>query len=282
MAPRDIVPGADWTEAILSGIGACRLMIVVFSSGANESTHVRIEVMRAVSKGKTIIPFRIEDILPSRAMEYCLSNTQWFDALPPPPEQHLARLVESVTMIIENRQPSEVSGAPLATTGVSRDVRNQGYEFRSGFEIFGWPLVHIAMNLPTGEGRRSGACGIIAIGDSPQGVVAIGSFAKGVVAMGAFSMGLISFGFVAVGLLPAGVIALGILASWGLVSVAPVAVGFAAAGYYTYAVHGVGFVLLAHVESWVHKLIAGMCLLSYLLPQAARFWVRSVLVARSR
>jgi hypothetical protein len=37
VAPRDIVPGADWGESIVDAIGAARAFVLVFSSHANTS-----------------------------------------------------------------------------------------------------------------------------------------------------------------------------------------------------------------------------------------------------
>ncbi len=81
IAPRDILPGKEYGEAIIEAIIDCRILLLVFSVHANESPQVRREIERAVSKGKVIIPFRIEDILPTKSMEYALSNTHWLDAM---------------------------------------------------------------------------------------------------------------------------------------------------------------------------------------------------------
>ena len=58
IAPRDISYGAEWGEAVVEGISASRVMVLVFSSNANESPHIKREVDRAVTKGLTIIPDR--------------------------------------------------------------------------------------------------------------------------------------------------------------------------------------------------------------------------------
>ena len=81
VAPRDVVPGTDYAEAIVRGISDCRAMVLIFSASANESPHVRREVERAVSKAKILLPFRVEDVLPSASLEYCLSNTHWLAPL---------------------------------------------------------------------------------------------------------------------------------------------------------------------------------------------------------
>ena len=71
-------------------------MVLIFSSNANASPQVHREIERAVSKGLTIIPFRIEDIAPTKAMEYYLGSIHWLDALTPPLARHLGHLVEQV------------------------------------------------------------------------------------------------------------------------------------------------------------------------------------------
>ncbi len=69
IAPRDIEAGADWGEAIVSGIERSRLFLLIFSERANQSQHVMREVERAVNRGLYIIPFRIDAVVPSRSME---------------------------------------------------------------------------------------------------------------------------------------------------------------------------------------------------------------------
>jgi hypothetical protein len=81
IAPRDVLAGTEYGAAIVKASEDCRSMVLVFSAHANEVPHIRRELECAVSKGKIIVPFRIEDVLPSGAMEYCLGNTHWLDAL---------------------------------------------------------------------------------------------------------------------------------------------------------------------------------------------------------
>src|SRR5271163_2803116 len=88
VAPRDILPGHDWGESIIDAITGSRAMVLVFSANANESVQVKREVERAVAKAIPIIPFRIEDVLPTRSMEYFVSATHWLDAFTPPLERH--------------------------------------------------------------------------------------------------------------------------------------------------------------------------------------------------
>lgn len=92
IAPRDIAPSADWASEIMDAISAAQVMILVFSSSSNQSPQVRREVERAVHKQLSILPFRIEDVPPSKSLEYFLSSQHWMDAYPPPRGPHYARL----------------------------------------------------------------------------------------------------------------------------------------------------------------------------------------------
>lgn len=104
IAPRDILPGSDWGESIVDGIKRCRVMILVFSSNANASPQIRREVERAVNKGVPIIPFRIEEVMPTRSLEYFISTPHWMDAMSPPLEKHLNKLTEVVLTLISTLQ----------------------------------------------------------------------------------------------------------------------------------------------------------------------------------
>ena len=60
VAPRDIVPGTEWGQAIIDGINTADVFLLVFSNNANTSPQILREVERAVNRGLPIIPFRIE------------------------------------------------------------------------------------------------------------------------------------------------------------------------------------------------------------------------------
>jgi hypothetical protein len=92
IAPRDIAPSADWAAEIIDAIANSRTMILVFSASSNDSPQVRREVERAVHKQVSILPFRIDNVMPSKSLEYFLSAQHWMDAFPPPMEPHYARL----------------------------------------------------------------------------------------------------------------------------------------------------------------------------------------------
>lgn len=101
IAPRDVTPGMDYGAAIVEGIRGSRIMVVVFSAHANESQHIKREVERAVSHGVVVLPFRIENTLPTASLEYFIGSVHWLDALSPPLEAHLKELQDFVQTSLE-------------------------------------------------------------------------------------------------------------------------------------------------------------------------------------
>jgi hypothetical protein len=92
IAPRDVSPAAEWAAEIIDAISAARVMVLVFSASSNNSPQVRREVERAVHKDLRILPFRIEDVMPSKSLEYFLSSHHWLDGFPAPCSDHYERL----------------------------------------------------------------------------------------------------------------------------------------------------------------------------------------------
>ena len=96
IAPRDIPFGADWTESIVNALEACKIMVLIFSQHANDSIQIKREVNLAVDNGVTVIPLRVEDIMPSKSLKFSITITHWLDAFPPPLENHLDLLAKSI------------------------------------------------------------------------------------------------------------------------------------------------------------------------------------------
>jgi hypothetical protein len=101
IAPRDVTPGGEYGTAIVEAIERCRVMVLIFSSNANASAQIRREIERAVKKGVTIIPVRIEEVEPTQSMEYFLGAIHWLDALTPPLERHLQHLAETIKAMLQ-------------------------------------------------------------------------------------------------------------------------------------------------------------------------------------
>jgi hypothetical protein len=125
IAPRDIDPAADWAAEIIAAIGTARIMVLVFSASSNTSPQVRREVERAVHKQVRILPFRIEDVLPSQSLEYFLSAQHWLDAFPPPRQPHYLRLCEYLRTGANARATAQ-PGAAAARTDRTLDRFDSG------------------------------------------------------------------------------------------------------------------------------------------------------------
>jgi adenylate cyclase len=119
VAPRDIPAGSEYGEQIVEAVKACRLLVLIFSAHANSSPHVRREVERAVSARRAIVPFRIEDVIPTGAMEYALGNTHWLDAFTRPLEPHIAALAATAQRIL-GRDTTRGSGELASSAGEDR------------------------------------------------------------------------------------------------------------------------------------------------------------------
>jgi adenylate cyclase len=115
MAPRDIPAGSEYGEQIIAAVKACRLFVVIFSASANASPHVRREVERAVSAAKPIVPFRIENVGPTGAMEYALGNTHWLDALTRPLGPHVATLIATARRLLGTESVRDTDTGPVPT-----------------------------------------------------------------------------------------------------------------------------------------------------------------------
>ncbi len=103
IAPRDIAPGQNYGAAILDAIYFCSVMVLVFSNEANRSKHVQKEIERAINADCVVMPFRIESVMPSGAMEYFLSTEHWLDAVNPPLEEHVDRLYDAIVAVYGDR-----------------------------------------------------------------------------------------------------------------------------------------------------------------------------------
>jgi len=111
IAPRDILPGENWGEAIIDAITDCKMMVIIFSANANASQQVMREVERAVFKNLPIVPFRIQDIKPTKSMEFFLSTPHWLDAIDDDQEKHINELLETVERILNSNFQGQESMA---------------------------------------------------------------------------------------------------------------------------------------------------------------------------
>src|SRR5262249_42480554 len=77
------------------------------------------EVERAVSRGLPVLPFRIENVPPNRAMEFFISGRHWLDALTPPLEAHLQELAKTTKLLLSRPAPPHFDPAQPLPADVS-------------------------------------------------------------------------------------------------------------------------------------------------------------------
>jgi ABC-type amino acid transport substrate-binding protein len=106
IAPRDVGPGRTWSSAIVEAIGESAVMVVIFSKHSNGSPQVMREIERAVNKGVAIIPFRVENVVPSKDLEYFISSCHWLDAMNPPLENHIGELANAILALQRRAAPA--------------------------------------------------------------------------------------------------------------------------------------------------------------------------------
>jgi len=104
IAPRDIRSGENWAEAITKAVKTSRVMVLLFTESSNRSKQVAKELTLAINSEVIVVPFKIDDTLPSGLMEYYLSDTHWLDAMNPPSEKQINNLVETVKYIFGNKE----------------------------------------------------------------------------------------------------------------------------------------------------------------------------------
>ena len=108
IAPRDVLPGVAYGEAIIDAIHGSRIMVLIFSSKANASPHIPKEIERAASRGVAVLPFRIEAVSPGKSLDYFIGSVHWLDAFTPPLDGHVKRLAENVkTLLLRGAPPVE-------------------------------------------------------------------------------------------------------------------------------------------------------------------------------
>jgi TPR repeat protein len=112
IAPRDIQPGMSWGAAIIEAIDRARVMLLVFSSHANNSPQIKREVERSVSKEQIIIPVRVDEVKPTGDFEYFLGTPHWLDAITAPFEQHLEKIADSAKFWLERIESDAGATSP--------------------------------------------------------------------------------------------------------------------------------------------------------------------------
>lgn len=134
IAPRDINPASEYPVELENGIIKSLAFLLIFSHDADVSRHVRTEIDIAFSINKTIIPFRIENVLPSKSLAYYLRLPQWLDAFPQILDIHLEEVIKKLKAlkdveIVEHQEKTfKIIGPQLLN---SEDISELGVDYKS-------------------------------------------------------------------------------------------------------------------------------------------------------
>jgi hypothetical protein len=139
IAPRDMPPGKPWPVALIEAIGKSRVFVLILSDGSNDSPQVIREVREAMDKGIPAIPFRIDNIEPSKEMGYYIKGVHWLDAMTPPLEKHLHILADTIQGLLSVRmvETQSVGNPPVESVEATASKK-------PSFQ----PLQKIGVNLP--------------------------------------------------------------------------------------------------------------------------------------
>ena len=84
IAPRDIEPGVEYSQSLSAAISNSSIFLLILSTNADQSRHVRRELEIADRKGIPILPVRIEERRIFDNLDYFVSTQQWCDLLARP------------------------------------------------------------------------------------------------------------------------------------------------------------------------------------------------------
>jgi TIR domain len=96
MAPRDIQPGSDYSEAIADALDRSTAVVALVSDSANLSRHVKAEIEIAFSRGKPLFPVRFRDIAPTKGLSLFLGLGHWTDLFGSDEASNLDRLAAAL------------------------------------------------------------------------------------------------------------------------------------------------------------------------------------------
>ncbi len=121
MAPDSIPAGSDYMNQIPKAINECRVMIVLLSEKSQRSTWVRNEFSQAVTKGKMVIPYVIQDCPIEDDFAFSMSTMQqvfaWKDE-----EAALQKIVRDIRDALGEDPSAKVEISIVHKHGISKKI----------------------------------------------------------------------------------------------------------------------------------------------------------------
>jgi hypothetical protein len=106
IACRDVGAGENFQEAIVRELRSAKVMLLVFTSNANNSDEIKKELVLAGRHHVTVVPVRVEDVVPNDAFAYEFATRQWVDLFKDW-EREIELLATRVGHILQNAAPRD-------------------------------------------------------------------------------------------------------------------------------------------------------------------------------
>ena len=100
IAPRNITPGDEWAAGIMDGIKSCKMLLLIFCENSLKSKQVLREVNQAFKHELSVVPFRVENVVPEGSFSYYLDDVHWLDAFDGELDGHLEKLYVFIAKIM--------------------------------------------------------------------------------------------------------------------------------------------------------------------------------------
>ena len=104
IAPRDIPGGEKYGKSIIMGLKTCKIMVVLFNRNSNASEAVEMEVERSFHYKLTLIPFKLDETIPSDSLEFFFGSFQWLNATKGKPEDHFDLLYQNCARALGKKE----------------------------------------------------------------------------------------------------------------------------------------------------------------------------------
>ncbi len=121
-APRDVY--GDYATSIVEAIENCKVFVLILNCSSSNSPHVLNEVeiaYKRILKGElVIVPFKVDEGLLSKAMEYYVKRLHWIDAVSAPQEQAIIQLYEQLVPILGLEQKDDLGDTDISNTNLVR------------------------------------------------------------------------------------------------------------------------------------------------------------------
>lgn len=99
ISSRDILPGDNYQESIVTALEGARGIVFLFSEASSASAEIRKELSLAGSSSRPVFPLRLSPVTPTGALRYELATRQWIDIFPHR-EKALATLARTVCQVL--------------------------------------------------------------------------------------------------------------------------------------------------------------------------------------